>query len=107
MCLTDETLISLSEVCRLLPPGRNGAKPALGTILRWILGGSRAPDGTLVRLEAIRIGGKWLTSREALARWTAKLTPRLRDNPMSPPRTVRQRRRAAEQAERELENLGI
>src|SRR5262245_47910434 len=107
MCLTDETLISLSEVCRLLPTGRNGAKPALGTVLRWILNGSRAPDGTLVKLEACRVGSKWVTSREAIARWTAQLTPRTSDDPVSPPRTIRQRQRAAERAEKELERMGI
>jgi hypothetical protein len=106
MSLTDETLIPLPEVCRMLPPGRNGAKPALGTVLRWILSGAKSPDGELVRLEAIRVGGKWLTSREALARWTARLTPQS-DKPMSPARTPRQRRRAAEAAERELERMGI
>jgi hypothetical protein len=75
MSLTDETLLSLPEVCQLLPPGRNRAKPVLGTVLRWIITGAKGPDGELVRLEAVRVGGKWLTSREALARWTARLTP--------------------------------
>jgi hypothetical protein len=106
MSLTDETLISLPEVCRLLPPGRNGAKPALGTVLRWILTGAKAPSGELVQLEAVRIGGKWLTSREALGRWGDRLTPRT-GSPPSAPRTPRQRRRAAEQAEQELQQLGI
>jgi hypothetical protein len=75
MPITDETLISLPEVCRLLPPGRNGARPALGTVLRWILSGSRAPDGTLVKLEAVRVGAKWLTSREALAQVDCAANP--------------------------------
>jgi hypothetical protein len=106
MSLTDENLISLPEVCRMLPPGRNGARPALATILRWILAGTRLASGEVVKLEATRIGSRWATSKEAVARWSARLTPASGDTAPQAP-TVRQRQRAAEKEERELSELGI
>jgi hypothetical protein len=102
-----ETTLSLSQAARRLPPGRKGAPVSLACVLRWVLDGSRAPDGRVVKLEAVRLGGRWLTSLEALQRFAEALTPRLNDSPVSPPRTRRQRQRAAERAERELEEMGI
>jgi hypothetical protein len=101
-----ETTLSLAQAARRLPPGRNGAPCSLQCVLRWVLNGSRALDGKLVRLEAVRLGGRWITSAEAIARFAAALTPPTSENVLSS-RTPRQRRRAAEQAERELEKLGI
>ena len=49
----------------------------IGTVLRWILTGLKSPAGELVRLEGIRIGGKWLTSKEAMQRFAERLTPDL------------------------------
>jgi hypothetical protein len=103
-----ETTLSLSQAARRLPPGRGGAPVSLACVLRWVLDGARAPDGNRVRLEAVRIGGRWITSVEALARFAAALTPRLEgDTTTSPLRTSNQRRQAADRADRELERLGI
>jgi hypothetical protein len=66
----------------------------------------RAPSGDLVRLEAVRLGGRWLTSREALQRFAEALTPRLRDSSPSP-RSTAKRRRARERAAEQLEQIGI
>ena len=84
--LTTETTISLADATRLVPPGRGG-KPlpfkycfALGSAAR------EAPDGQLVRLQAVRLGGKWVTSRESLQRLRRALTPRLDDAPAATPR---------------------
>lgn len=33
------------------------------------------PDGQRVRLEGVRVGARWLTSEEDLARWVGRLTP--------------------------------
>jgi hypothetical protein len=104
--LTESTL-SLAQAARRLPPGRRGAPVSLACVLRWVLDGSRAPDGTKVRLEAVRLGGRWITSVAALARFAAALTPMASDKQVLRPRTPRQRRRAEEQAERELKKLGI
>jgi Protein of unknown function (DUF1580) len=74
--LQTEKTMSLAEAIRLLPPGRTGKPIRLGTLLRWISEGSRGPGGELVKLEAVRLGGRWLTSREALQRFVERLTPK-------------------------------
>jgi hypothetical protein len=56
-----------------------------------------------------RVGGKWVTSRAALARFITSSTPAVPGDAVSlrPLRTAKQRQRAAERAGRELEKLGI
>ena len=105
--LTCESVLSLTQATQLLPPGRGGARPTLSCILRWILKGARSPSGELVRLEALRIGGRWVTSREALQRFAEALTPQLNGHAAPPPRSTAKRRRASERAAKELERLGI
>ena len=63
--LTKEPVLPLAAATKLVPPARNGKKTHLSTLLRWILKGCRGPDGALVKLEAGRIGNRWMTSREA------------------------------------------
>jgi hypothetical protein len=77
-------------------------------LLRWILTGARAPSGELVKLEGMRIGGRWMTSKEALQRFGERLTPRLEhlDN-STRPRTPLRREQASKRAERLLEKTGI
>jgi hypothetical protein len=104
--ILEETIIPLQKAARLIPPGRNGKATHIGTILRWILNGSKGPSGGVIRLEAVRLGGRWVTSREALARFAARLTPALGEAPAAP-RTPGRRQRASERAEKELEKCGI
>jgi hypothetical protein len=105
--ITAESVLSLNQAARELPPGRGGRPVSLGCILRWVLEGAKAPDGKRVRLEALRMGGRWITSRESLQRFAEALTPRLSDAPMSSPRTPGRRQKAADRAARELEKVGI
>jgi hypothetical protein len=106
--LLNERLISLLDAARRLPPGRGGRPVSFSCVLRWITDGVPGPDGQRVRLEGVRVGGRWLTSEEALARWAERLTPRVQDlDPVRVPRTPAQRRRAAERAAIELEKAGI
>jgi hypothetical protein len=105
--LSSEPPISLAAAARLIPPARKGKRTHLSTLLRWILTGAKAPDGTVVRLDAIRLGGRWMTSAAALQRFAEQLTPRL-DSPAPPDvRTPTQRQRACDQASRNLEKAGI
>jgi hypothetical protein len=76
-------------------------------VLRWILKGAKAPDGSRVRLEAVRLGGRWFTSREAIQRFAAALTPRVDDEPAPVPRSEGAQRRASERTARELGRIGI
>jgi hypothetical protein len=106
--LTTETTLSLSQAARLLPPGRGDRPVTLSCVLRWVLRGARSPSGELVRLEAVRLGGRWITSRQALQRFTETLTPDLSGGQTAPtPRSSGRRQRASERAARQLEQLGI
>ena len=107
--LLTESTLGLPEAARILPRGRNGSRPHLSTILRWILNGAKAPSGEVVRLEAVRLGGKWITSRESLGRFCSRLTPNFPDNSTSTPapRSPSARQRASERAARQLAAAGI
>jgi hypothetical protein len=105
--ITSEDTLTLTQACALLPRGRNGAKPHLSTLIRWITRGAPGPDGRRVKLAAVRIGAKWITSRAALQEFATALTPLL-DNEESPlPVTVKRRSKANERTARTLEKLGI
>jgi hypothetical protein len=110
--LTAERPLSLTGAARLIPPGRDGKKCHISTLLRWIVAGARAPGGGRVRLEALRLGARWITSHQALQRFATALTP---SHPVSeqggaaPPslRSPAQRRRGSERAADELKRVGI
>src|SRR5437588_5416327 len=66
--------LSLSAAGRLFPAHRGDGTLDPSTIFRWVKAGSRSAAGQLVRLEAVRVGGRWLTSRGAVARFVSALT---------------------------------
>jgi hypothetical protein len=101
-----EKLEFLAQVARSLPSQRNGRPVHPGTLVRWILVGVCGPDGSRVKLAACRVGGRWATSRAALDRFSAALTPHTEAMPLAV-RTPSQRQRASERAAAELEKLGI
>jgi hypothetical protein len=107
--LTAETPLSLTAAARLIPPARGGKATHLSTLLRWILHGARGPAGETVRLEAARIGSRWVTTHQALQRFVERLTPVLggSDRPDSSPRSPEQRRRASDRAAARLDKAGI
>ena len=105
--IASETCISLTEACRALPAGRRGRPVHLSCILRWIINGSTGPDRKRVRLEAVRIGGRWITSREALARFAEALTPRFDQEPAPAPRSPAKRQKASQRAGKQLESMGV
>ncbi len=63
--LQTDTLLTLSEALRRLP-----TKPSPATAWRWKTKGANG-----VRLPAIRCGGRWLTSVEAMAEFLRRQTP--------------------------------
>lgn len=67
--------LGLAQAAALLPPGRNGRPVSPSTLVRWIVDGVAGPDGTLVRLEAIRLGGRWVTDEDAIRAFAERLTP--------------------------------
>jgi hypothetical protein len=65
----EENLIAIRDVPRRLPPRPNGKLLHISAVYRWTLRGLKG-----VRLETVRIGGTTYTSREALQRFSERLT---------------------------------
>ena len=91
----NENLITLMQASRLFPP--DGKSPA--TMARWIQRGVRG-----VKLATIVIGGRRLTSQEAVRRFIAAQNV---DESPAPTITPAQRTRQAKAAQTELSKAGI
>lgn len=97
-----ETIITLGEACRAFPP--SGVSDA--TMARWIQRGIKVKSlGSFVKLETLVIGGRRLTSREAIARFIA--AQNADDVPAAPAISPTQRRRQAQAAQRALQEAGL
>lgn len=104
--LIDSLPIATSPDGDLLPV-QELAGPRFGhvhrsTLCRWICTGLRAGDGSLIRLRAWQRGGRgrWLTTRQALEEFAARV---LLSNEAGPaPRTINARQRASQAAEQQL-----
>jgi Protein of unknown function (DUF1580) len=104
--ILNENLLSLKNAADLLPDGRNGRPVHFSCVLRWVQTGAKAPNGERVRLEAVRVGCRWLTSVEALGRFAARLTPEFSAT-LPPVRTAKKRAAAAARAVKQLGDEGI
>ena len=106
MGILQETVISLQDAANDLPSGMNpGKRIHFSTLWRWALRGCLAIDGRRVRLEAVRLGGRWLTSKEALQRFSDALTYVQADEPST--RTPTGRKRDVSSARKKLGKMGI
>src|SRR5437870_134599 len=70
----DETLggdrIGLAAIARML--SADGEAPVRQeTIWRWANDGVRTPDGSRVKLETVRFGRRWVSSKAAVRRFVA------------------------------------
>jgi len=91
----NESLITLGEACRAFPP--SGVSDA--TLARWVQKGTRG-----FKLETIVIGGRRLTSREAIGRFIQSQNPAETPSPAVSPS---QRKRQSEAARVALQEAGI
>lgn len=99
--------LGMSATARKVPAFRGEGRANPTTIWRWIVTGCKSPDGSIVKLEAARLGGRWLTSSAALARFLDALTPSTDPAP-SPARSRKPaaRKRAIEAAHKKLAAAG-
>ena len=108
--MLSESLLSLSQAARRVPPYR-GRQTAPSTVFRWLTAGVKLGDGTTLRLEGLRLAGRWLVSVEGLDRFLAAqhaaCCPADLARAQTPVRTPGQRRRAAERAATCLSKYGI
>jgi hypothetical protein len=105
--IINEKPFPLAEATKLIPAGRNGKKCHLSTLIRWVEIGTPGPSGELVRLAALRLGGRWVTTRSAIQAFAEALTPKFSSKPTRRHRTINKRRQAAERAGKALEAAGI
>ena len=91
-----------------IPGHRGGTRLNGATVWRFIHKG-KIVNGELIRLEAVRVGDRWLTSVEALNRFFTKLTAATLPasgtgrTPTAP--TPKQRQRASDRASRQADML--
>ncbi len=101
--------LGLSAAGRLFPAHRGEGTVDPSTVFRWVTKGTRTTDGCTVKLEAVRVGGRWLTSRGAVARFVTALTAAADLTPVASiptPRTPAARNRATEKAIATLKAMG-
>jgi hypothetical protein len=95
----------LRDYADRIPGHRRGTRTHPSTLIRFCTAGVKAPDGTQIRLRAVRLGHRWLTTDEWFAAFLSALTPA--DGPTTVPvRSPAARTRAAAAAERELTARG-
>lgn len=106
--LQNECVVTFSEAAKVLPRV-NGRRPHASTIWRWARKGVQG-----VKLETRRLGGRFVTSVEALERFSKALADvDLPDRApktapaTNRPRTELQRQRDIQQAEADLAKAGI
>jgi hypothetical protein len=104
--ITEEQPIRLQDATRILA-GRGGRPVHFSTVLRWCLKGCRGLSGEVVRLEALRIGGAWCTSKEAIQRFAERLTGDFATESPHTPRSPGRRERDSARAAKALEKIGI
>lgn len=101
--------VTLAEAAKLTP-----TRPAIGTIWRWCRRGLKSRSGKKVRLSHVRVGGRVLTTPEALDAFFAKLAEadcEYFDHEVSAPvlrkasRSENERSKAVEAAKGELKEV--
>ena len=66
--LEQDQLLTLPQACRMLP-----RKPSPATLWRWRKSGV-VVNGKRIRLECIRVGGQWHTTRAAFSEFLRRQT---------------------------------
>ena len=94
--LSSENVFPVNEAPKHIP-----GRPSQASVWRWCLYGCGG-----IKLESILMGGRRLTSTEAIQRFADARTSQA-DGAPAPPRTSRQRQRGIDRAEAELAKAGI
>jgi hypothetical protein len=97
--------LGMSEAGAFIAERTGGTPIHATTVTRWCLKGARLPSGLRIRLEHFRCGPRLFTTREAIVRFIKAQTEPTGE-PINP-RTPTERNRATDQAEKELDILGV
>src|SRR5262245_704226 len=108
--MLSETLLGMAQAALRIPPYR-GRRTNVSTIFRWITDGVKLPSGRQLKLEGIRLAGRWLTSTEAIDRFLTAQNDAWNPDPAGSPaaasRTPTARRRSSEDASKRLQEAGL
>lgn len=95
---------SLVYFCDKLPGNGKTKRLNPATILRWINDGVRSTEGEVVKLRAVRVGGRWMSTDAWFDEFMGRLsTPTV---PVEKPRAPAKRKRAAKDAGKRLRAAG-
>ena len=97
--LSHEQVLTLRDATRFLPRYRKGRRVHVATLYRWASAGIRG-----IRLETLKLGGRIVTSEEALQRFADRCSSA---DPIRKAHSSRKRRREIERAKEELDRAGI
>lgn len=100
---------SLPQAAKQFQGHRGNRHLTPSAVFRWRVKGVRTQSGCRVKLEAVRVGSRWMTSRAAVARFIVALTEASEPSaapPEPPRRTESARDRACERAVAELKARG-
>jgi len=100
--------IGLVEAARRFPVNSKGRPTHPSTLTRWIHQGVRRSDGVSIRLKALRVGGKYITSLTAIEAFLEALAEPVEETPAhpAPPSAAALARQAAADIEA-LRKLGV
>lgn len=104
--LMSEGPISMSGAAKLYGSFRGGKGTHASTVVRHATKGVRLADGTVLRLEAFRLGGRLMTSKQAVYRFAARQQVEATAE-ASPPRSPARRTASSAKADAELTRLGL
>src|SRR5262249_61160013 len=71
--LLRETHVSFAQATRRFPSYRGAGRCSPATAWRWVVGGVKLADGTILKLEALRLASRWVTTEEAIDRFLPAL----------------------------------
>lgn len=95
--INSEELVAIPDT-----PAEMPNRPHIATVWRWIKRGCRG-----VKLETVLVGGRRYTSRESIFRFVEATTEAADSGSATSPNLSPSRRRAHENANRELDDAGI
>jgi hypothetical protein len=96
--------LSLTQAAPIVRPGMHPA-----TLTRWILAGVPLPDGSRLKLRAVRVGAKWMTRQDWIQEFIAAQTTAYTGQPDTSPAgrpSITKPNAAAARAEAELLRMG-
>ncbi|MBX3400882.1 MAG: DUF1580 domain-containing protein [Gemmataceae bacterium] len=103
--IRDGHALGMAQAARMMP-GVGGGSCDPSTLFRWATSGVKTTTGARIKLEAVRVGRRLITSGPALERFVMATTAGYSTDPTPAPRTPAARRKAVERAERKLIEMG-